>query len=210
MEDEKSLNIYEDGQPKEFSPSTKSKTVIYKNKSLNDVLDDMIPVEITRAEYIAKVNSGEINENTTTYYRIIDDPTGLGINDGIVTESSTFSSKKILEMIATLGSGGTIILGNGTSSSGRARTVLIDLNPIKWEKNGDNPYTQTVVVEDLENPNVVSVSLSSKLNEVDFNSQYEELARASIRKVEHENNKLVFKAYGKKPEKHIIVEAIIQ
>ena len=208
MVDEKNLNVYEDGNPKKISPSTEAKTVSYKDKSLSDLLDANLPVRLTRQEYIAKINSGEITANTETIYEIIDDEEGIGINDSFVSEASTFSSKKILEMIATLGKGGTIILGNDKDKDTTSKTITIDLSPTRWE--GDGPYTQTVVLNDINKDSIIEISLSSRLNEADYLLQSVELAKSSIRRINHENNKLIFNAFIKKPENHIIVDAIIQ
>ena len=208
MLDEKNLNVYENGNPKKISPSTEAKTVSYKDKSLSDLLDANLPVRLTRQEYIAKINSGEITANTETVYEIIDDEEGIGINDSFVSEASTFSSKKILEMIATLGKGGTIILGNDKDKDTTSKTITIDLSPTRWE--GDGPYTQTVVSDDINKDSIIEISLSSRLNEADYLLQSVELAKSSIRRINHENNKLIFNAFIKKPENHIIVDAIIQ
>lgn len=205
MSDTKNLNVYREGELHSFNPSTDTNSVTYKDAKLTEVLDAVIPVRLTRAEYIEKVNNDEIEDGVI--YEVIDDEEGLGINDGIVSESSTFSSKKIVEMIATLGNGGTIVLGSEKSNTDK-KTVTIDLSPTKWE--GLGPWSQTVSNSSIDRNSNVTIGLSSKLNEDDFSKQSIALAKSSIRRIKHDSNKITFVAYGKKPDIHIIVDAVIQ
>ena len=204
MSDTKNLNVYEEGEPHSFNPSTNANSILYKNTKLDDVLDTIVPIRLTRAEYDTKLNNGEIEDGVI--YEVLDDEEGLGINDAIVTESSTFSSKKIVEMIATLGNGGTIVLGSEKSNMNK-KTVTIDLSPTKWE--GLGPWSQTVSNSYIDRNSSVMISLSSKLDESDFEKQSIALAKSSIRRINHNDNKITFVAYGKKPDIHIIIDAVI-
>ena len=204
--DEKKLGTSIDSEFEQFSPSTNTNTVTHSNgETLDAILEHTVPIRISREEFNEKIKNGEITENSDTLYEVYDEPESGGIVDGKITEHTTFSSKKIVEMIATLGSGGTIILGDG---SGKSDKITIDLSPTKWV--GTGPYTQTVSSDNISDDNIIIVELSDSLNDDDYDAQFKMNTLAKIKRISHSGNTLTFKAYGKKPEGHIIIDAIIQ
>lgn len=101
-----------------------------------------IPVEITKADYLAKKKAGTLNANT--YYNVIDEYDSANvINDSSVTTNSTFSSTKSEKTYAK-----------------KSTLVNTTLTASKWT-GSSAPYTYVLPVSGATTSNIVEINYAS-------------------------------------------------
>ena len=101
-----------------------------------------VPVEITKADYLAKKKAGTLNANT--YYNVIDEYDSVNvINDSSVTANSTFSSTKSEKTYAK-------------------KSILVNttLTASKWT-GSSAPYTYVLPVSGATTSNIVEINYAS-------------------------------------------------
>lgn len=101
-----------------------------------------VPVEITKADYLAKKKAGTLNANT--YYNVIDEYDSVNvINDSSITTNSAFSSTKSEKTYAK-------------------KSVLINttLTASKWT-GSSAPYTYVLPVSGATTSNIVEINYAS-------------------------------------------------
>ena len=191
-----------DGVECPVSPTTDASTVNTKYGDLNQVLDEQMPVKLTYQEYMRRVQSGEITDQDKTYYHIIgDDVNGIGISDSTVSRNTTFSSKKILELISNQGGS----LPGSSGSNMIIHTKVIE--PSNW--SSESPSAASFTISGISNESLVMVSLSNKLNGEDYSKQSEVVNAAKISRIKHIDNTLILYAYGVTPTIPIQLEISI-
>lgn len=101
-----------------------------------------VPVEITKADYLAKKKAGTLNANT--YYNVIDEYDSVNvINDSFVTANSTFSSTKSEKTYAK-----------------KSTLVTTTLTASKWT-GSSAPYTYVLPVSGATTSNIVEINYAS-------------------------------------------------
>lgn len=101
-----------------------------------------VPVEITKADYLAKKKAGTLNANT--YYNVIDEYDSVNvINDSSVTANSTFSSTKSEKTYAK-----------------KSTLVNTTLTASKWT-GSSAPYTYVLPVSGATTSNIVEINYAS-------------------------------------------------
>lgn len=101
-----------------------------------------VPVEITKANYLAKKEAGTLNANT--YYNVIDEYDSANvINDSSVTTNSTFSSTKSEKTYAK-----------------KSTLVNTTLTASKWT-GSSAPYTYVLPVSGATTSNIVEINYAS-------------------------------------------------
>lgn len=101
-----------------------------------------VPVEITKANYLAKKKAGTLNANT--YYNVIDEYDSANvINDSSVTTNSTFSSTKSEKTYAK-----------------KSTLVNTTLTASKWT-GSSAPYTYVLPVSGATTSNIVEINYAS-------------------------------------------------
>lgn len=101
-----------------------------------------IPVEITKADYLAKKKAGTLNANT--YYNVIDEYDSANvINDSSVTANSTFSSTKSEKTYAK-----------------KSTLVNTTLTASKWT-GSSAPYSYVLSVSGVTSSNIVEIDYAS-------------------------------------------------
>lgn len=101
-----------------------------------------IPVEITKADYLAKKKAGTLNANT--YYNVIDEYDSANvINDSSVTANSAFSSTKSEKTYAK-----------------KSTLVTTTLTASKWT-GSSAPYTYVLSVSGVTSSNIVEIDYAS-------------------------------------------------
>lgn len=101
-----------------------------------------VPVEITKANYLAKKKAGTLNANT--YYNVIDEYDSANvINDSSVTTNSTFSSTKSEKTYAK-----------------KSTLVNTTLTASKWT-GSSVPYTYVLPVSGATTSNIVEINYAS-------------------------------------------------
>lgn len=101
-----------------------------------------VPVEITKADYLAKKKAGTLNANT--YYNVIDEYDSVNvINDSSVTTNSTFSSTKSEKTYAK-----------------KSTLVNTTLTASKWT-GSSAPYTYVLPVSGATTSNIVEINYAS-------------------------------------------------
>lgn len=101
-----------------------------------------VPVEITKADYLAKKKAGTLNANT--YYNVIDEYDSANvINDSSVTANSTFSSTKSEKTYAK-----------------KSTLVNTTLTASKWT-GSSAPYTYVLPVSGATTSNIVEINYAS-------------------------------------------------
>ncbi|WP_349826249.1 hypothetical protein [Blautia wexlerae] len=101
-----------------------------------------VPVEITKADYLAKKKAGTLNANT--YYNVIDEYDSANvINDSSVTTNSTFSSTKSEKTYAK-----------------KSTLVNTTLTASKWT-GSSAPYTYVLPVSGATTSNIVEINYAS-------------------------------------------------
>lgn len=101
-----------------------------------------VPVEITKADYLAKKKAGTLNANT--YYNVIDEYDSANvINDSSVTANSAFSSTKSEKTYAK-----------------KSTLVTITLTASKWT-GSSAPYTYVLSVSGVTSSNIVEIDYAS-------------------------------------------------
>lgn len=101
-----------------------------------------VPVEITKANYLAKKKAGTLNANT--YYNVIDEYDSANvINDSSVTTNSTFSSTKSEKAYAK-----------------KSTLVNTTLTASKWT-GSSAPYTYVLPVSGATTSNIVEINYAS-------------------------------------------------
>lgn len=101
-----------------------------------------VPVEITKANYLAKKKAGTLNANT--YYNVIDEYDSANvINDSSVTTNSTFSSTKSEKTYAK-----------------KSTLVNTTLTASKWT-GSSAPYTYVLPVSGVTSSNIVEIDYAS-------------------------------------------------
>lgn len=101
-----------------------------------------VPVEITKANYLAKKKAGTLNANT--YYNVIDEYDSANvINDSSVTANSTFSSTKSEKTYAK-----------------KSTLVNTTLTASKWT-GSSAPYTYVLPVSGATTSNIVEINYAS-------------------------------------------------
>ena len=190
---EHQLSITVDGVEQPMSPTTEASTVYTDNgERVSDVLDRNTPIEISYQDYLEKIKSGEITEDDETYYHVIDDIDGMMISDSTVSRTSTFSSKKIVELIT---SGG----GSGTSGGGSSLTKYTQsIQTTEWNQNV-KPSVASMLVSGVSTDSLVIVTLSDKLSAEDRAEQATVVTNAKIFQITQSDNLLTFYAYGTVP-----------
>ena len=101
-----------------------------------------VPVEITKADYLAKKKAGTLNANT--YYNVIDEYDSANvINDSSVTANSAFSSTKSEKTYAK-----------------KSTLVTTTLTASKWT-GSSAPYTYVLPVSGATTSNIVEIDYAS-------------------------------------------------
>lgn len=101
-----------------------------------------VPVEITKADYLAKKKAGTLNANT--YYNVIDEYDSANvINDSSVTVNSTFSSTKSEKTYAK-----------------KSTLVNTTLTASKWT-GSSAPYSYVLSVSGVTSSNIVEIDYAS-------------------------------------------------
>ena len=101
-----------------------------------------VPVEITKADYLAKKKAGTLNANT--YYNVIDEYDSVNvINDSSVTANSTFSSTKSEKTYAK-----------------KSTLVNTSLTASKWT-GSSAPYSYVLSVSGVTSSNIVEIDYAS-------------------------------------------------
>lgn len=101
-----------------------------------------VPVEITKADYLAKKKAGTLNANT--YYNVIDEYDSANvINDSSVTANSAFSSTKSEKTYAK-----------------KSTLVTTTLTASKWT-GSSAPYTYVLPVSGVTSSNIVEIDYAS-------------------------------------------------
>ena len=101
-----------------------------------------VPVEITKANYLAKKKAGTLNANT--YYNVIDEYDSANvINDSSVTTNSTFSSTKSEKTYAK-----------------KSTLVNTTLTASKWT-GSSAPYSYVLSVSGVTSSNIVEIDYAS-------------------------------------------------
>lgn len=101
-----------------------------------------IPVEITKADYLAKKKAGTLNANT--YYNVIDEYDSANvINDSSVTANSAFSSTKSEKTYAK-----------------KSAIINTTLTASKWT-GSSAPYTYVLPVSGATTSNIVEINYAS-------------------------------------------------
>lgn len=101
-----------------------------------------VPVEITKADYLAKKKAGTLNANT--YYNVIDEYDSVNvINDSSVTANSAFSSTKSEKTYAK-----------------KSTLVTTTLTASKWT-GSSAPYTYVLPVSGATTSNIVEINYAS-------------------------------------------------
>ena len=101
-----------------------------------------VPVEITKADYLAKKKAGTLNANT--YYNVIDEYDSVNvINDSSVTANSTFSSTKSEKTYAK-----------------KSTLVNTTLTASKWT-GSSAPYSYVLSVSGVTSSNIVEIDYAS-------------------------------------------------
>lgn len=101
-----------------------------------------VPVEITKADYLAKKKAGTLNANT--YYNVIDEYDSVNvINDSSVTANSTFSSTKSEKTYAK-----------------KSTLVTTTLTASKWT-GSSAPYSYVLSVSGVTSSNIVEIDYAS-------------------------------------------------
>lgn len=101
-----------------------------------------VPVEITKANYLAKKKAGTLNANT--YYNVIDEYDSVNvINDSSVTANSTFSSTKSEKTYAK-----------------KSTLVNTTLTASKWT-GSSAPYSYVLSVSGVTSSNIVEIDYAS-------------------------------------------------
>lgn len=101
-----------------------------------------VPVEITKADYLAKKKAGTLNANT--YYNVIDEYDSVNvINDSSVTANSTFSSTKSEKTYAK-----------------KSTLVNTTLTASKWT-GSSAPYSYVLSVFGVTSSNIVEIDYAS-------------------------------------------------
>ena len=101
-----------------------------------------VPVEITKADYIAKKKAGTLNANT--YYNVIDEYDSANvINDSSVTANSAFSSTKSEKTYAK-----------------KSAIINTTLTASKWT-GSSAPYTYVLPVSGATTSNIVEINYAS-------------------------------------------------
>lgn len=190
---EHQLSITVDGVEQPISPTTEASTVYTDTgERVSDVLDKNTPIDIKYQDYLDKIKSGEITEDDETYYNVIDDIDGITISDSTVSRTSTFSSKKIVDLITA---------GGGTGGSGGGASVTKytqSIQSFEWTQ-GSKPSTATMRVSGVSTDSLVFVTLSDKLSTEDRAIQSTAVTNAKIFQIKASNNSLTFYAYGTIP-----------
>ncbi len=101
-----------------------------------------VPVEITKADYLAKKKAGTLNENT--YYNVIDEYDSVNvINDLSITTNSAFSSTKSEKTYAK-----------------KSALINTTLTASKWT-GSSAPYTYVLPVSGATTSNIVEIDYAS-------------------------------------------------
>lgn len=101
-----------------------------------------VPVEITKADYLAKKKAGTLNANT--YYNVIDEYDSANvINDSSVTANSAFSSTKSEKTYAK-----------------KSTLVTTTLTASKWT-GSSAPYSYVLSVSGVTSSNIVEIDYAS-------------------------------------------------
>lgn len=101
-----------------------------------------VPVEITKADYLAKKKAGTLNANT--YYNVIDEYDSVNvINDSSITTNSAFSSTKSEKTYAK-----------------KSTLVTTTLTASKWT-GSSAPYTYVLPVSGVTTSNIVEINYAS-------------------------------------------------
>lgn len=101
-----------------------------------------VPVEITKADYLAKKKAGTLNANT--YYNVIDEYDSANvINDSSVTANSAFSSTKSEKTYAK-----------------KSTLVTTTLTASKWT-GSSAPYTYVLPVSGATTSNIIEINYAS-------------------------------------------------
>lgn len=101
-----------------------------------------VPVEITKADYLAKKKAGTLNANT--YYNVIDEYDSVNvINDSSITTNSAFSSTKSEKTYAK-----------------KSTLVNTTLTASKWT-GSSAPYTYVLPVSGATTSNIVEINYAS-------------------------------------------------
>lgn len=106
-----------------------------------------VPVEITKADYLAKKKAGTLNANT--YYNVIDEYDSVNvINDSSVTANSTFSSTKSEKTYAK-----------------KSTLVNTTLTASKWT-GSSAPYSYVLSVSGVTSSNIVEIDYASNASSI--------------------------------------------
>lgn len=101
-----------------------------------------VPVEITKADYLAKKKAGTLNANT--YYNVIDEYDSVNvINDSSITTNSAFSSTKSEKTYAK-----------------KSALINTTLTASKWT-GSSAPYTYVLPVSGATTSNIVEINYAS-------------------------------------------------
>ena len=179
-----------DGQEVEVNPETVTKAIFDKNGVLlQTILDAITPIPITKKEYEEKVERGEITTDTKTYYYVVDDHESLNISDNVVSTSSTYSSEKILQLVAAI-----------TGSRINIKTVTIQ--PSDWKSGTDNHWFYVdIEIIGCSTAKLATVNVSESITDSDNFTQYQAFTTSQIKrtKLNKGENKVTIYGYGTIP-----------
>lgn len=158
--------------------------------TLKDVLDEITPVIMTREEYKAKVESGEIDDDDETFYYVPEDSDYVfSISDSTVTKYTTFSSQRLAECFASLGVN--IVQGDVTGMSKifnrKVVTKTVTLGSGGW-------YGKTYVLDldGMTTDTVIQVRISESLTDSEYLAQYTAYKKSDFMRVKRQTDKLIF------------------
>lgn len=202
----KQLNDLIDGEQKDIFPISVFDAIMTSTNDdaerLTDVLKEITPVNLTRAEYERRIENGEIGADDNTYYYVPDgETTRFEINDKTITKKTTFSSQKLAEIFASVG-----ISTSATKSSIKAsvdkKTVILSAG--NW-LNGSYKVALSGVTTD----SMIFTEINNALNDIAYDAQYNAYKNADIRRIKKSENTIELVAYGTIPSIDITIDVAI-
>ena len=181
------------------------KKSLTSEETLDDVLNNITPIIMPEDEYIEKVRRGEITETDKSIYYVPDDTeTKFSLNDSVISKQSTFSSKKLAEIFASIN----VDVGGESEFSKtyakKAKIVTVILKSGDWVNKN---YTLTF--PDMNPDTVIDVSISNTLSDAQYKTHYNAYKDADIFRVKKQTNTLIFVAQNKVPTMDITLDITV-
>lgn len=195
---ERQLLFVVGGNEIKVSPTTNAETVITNNgEKLSDIIDRYVPVELTYTEYNQLVKEGNVDNDK--FYVIFDDTEQVTISDMVISRNSTFSSKKIIEILENR---------DLTASTIGRHTIFVTIKHDKWV-NVDGVYKYNVVVPNITDESLIIVDLCSHISDDDYMEQQYVVQKAVINRITQNDGFITLYAFGIKPDIDIMLDVII-